>query len=296
VSGPLISLMVCTRNRADQLGLLLESITGAAANIDPATLEVIIVDNGSTDRTQPVLQQWAAAQSFSAAILHEARPGLSVARNTGLARAKAPIIAMTDDDCALAPDYFVRLAAIMADKPALAMVGGCLLLGDPEDLPVTIKTSPHPARLGREFPGGFLSGANFAFTAAAMRQLPPFDTRLGAGAPLKSAEDTDWLLFAVQRGIAVSYEPALVITHYHGRRTVAQANSLYAGYYFGNGALYAKHLGRDRRVIRWMLGDVKRALIDLVAPEADAVLGVRRRHLFKLREELRGFAAYLRHR
>lgn len=176
------------------------------------------------------------------------------------------------------------------------MVGGRLLLGDPDDLPITIKTSERPARLGREFPGGFVSGANFAFTAAAMRGLPPFDTRLGAGAPLKSAEDTDWLLYAVQRGIHVAYEPRLVITHYHGRRTVAQANSLYAGYYFGNGALLAKHLGRDRRVVRWMLGDIKRALVDLVAPSPDPTLGVRRRHLFKLGHAMRGFIAYVRHR
>ena len=121
---PAISLLVCTRNRADALPRLLASITHAAAQEGAPAIEVVIVDNGSTDATADRLAAWQVQQSFPVRLLHSDRPGLARARNAGLAAVRGAIIAMTDDDCRLHADYFIALARCFAALDGSAIVGG----------------------------------------------------------------------------------------------------------------------------------------------------------------------------
>ena len=104
-----VTLLLCTRNRCGSLAATLASVTRAAAAADGIGIEVILVDNGSTDATPCLLAQWRAAQPFRVVLVAEPRAGLARARNRGLARRTGAIVAMTDDDCILHPDYFIRL-------------------------------------------------------------------------------------------------------------------------------------------------------------------------------------------
>lgn len=292
----MISLVVCTRNRAAALGNLLASITAAGANVAEDAVEVILVDNGSTDDTAAVIAAWCETQRFRATPVHEARPGLSFARNAGLAHVTGDIVAMTDDDCILAPDFFVALGRAFAAQDRPSIIGGRVELGDAGDLPISVVRKDAAARLGREFPGGFLIGANLAFNREVMNRLGGFDGKFGAGGPLRGGEETEWMLRASQCGVPVLYDPSIIIHHFHGRRTKSEARRLYEGYIEGTGGIYAKHLLRDRRVLRWIAGDIRRALRDLVTPTAAPVMGVERLHLFKLRNLVRGLAIYVRAR
>lgn len=146
----------------------------------------------------------------------------------------------------------------------------------------------------RDFPGGFVMGANLAFSAEAIATVGSFDDRFGAGAAFVSAEDTDYLFRATRLGIPVRYDPRFVVHHHHGRRLIAEETRLLAGYSYGDGALYAKHLLRDRRVIRaiWRdLADLRRDLVDPVTTHR----GIRRFYAFRLRHKAAGMTAYLRH-
>lgn len=184
-----VSLLICTRNRRASLSATLASIAAAAGG---RRLEVIVVDNGSTDDSAALVRAWAADQSFTVRLLAEPRPGLARARNVALAAARGRIIAMTDDDCVLHPDYFAQLARAFAEQPAPVIIGGRILLGDPADLPVTVKLEDHPMIAPASgFPGGFVMGANLAFTADVRDRVGLFDERFGAGAPFRAAEDTD---------------------------------------------------------------------------------------------------------
>lgn len=286
-----VSLLICTRNRSRSLAATLASVETAAAQWADGRIELILVDNGSTDATAAVIRHWATDKPFTVRLLSQPLPGLARARNAALRAARGRIVAMTDDDCVLHPDYFVRLASVFAAQPAPVIIGGRILLGDPADLTLTVKLEDHPMIAdARAFPGGFVMGANLAFTADVRRLVGPFDERFGAGAPFRAAEDTDFLLRAQALGIPIRYDPGFVVDHHHGRRRLDEGVALLAGYGFGDGALYAKHLVSDRRVRRWLAQDLR----NLGDRFAGPVPTIRHFHAFRLRHVLAGLAAYTR--
>lgn len=293
--GPGVSLLLCTRDRCASLERTLASVSRAVAHAAAVAVEVIVVDNGSGDDTPAVLDRWAGAQPFAVTCLHEPRPGLARARNAALACAGGAVIAMTDDDCLLHPDYVTALTAVFAETAGPAIVGGRILLGDPADLPVTVKLEDHPMIAPADaFPGGFVMGANLAFTADVAAHVGPFDERFGAGAPFVAAEDTDFLFRAQRLGIAVLYDPRFTVDHHHGRRGVDEETRLIAGYAFGDGALYAKHLWRDRRVMAAIGRDIANLRRDVTDPVTTHA-GIRHFHRFRLRHQMRGMWHYCRH-
>ncbi len=287
-----VSLLVCTRNRAGSLVATLESVERAATYARNTTVEVVLVDNGSVDSTPQRLAQWQAGQAFPVHLAHEPHPGLARARNAGLAHCTGRIIAMTDDDCVLHQDYFAAVCAAFERASGPAIIGGRILLGNPADLPVTIKLEDHPmVAPSRGFPGGFIMGANLAFTADVLRLTGCFDERFGAGAPFVSAEDTDFLFRAAGLGVAVLYDPLMVVDHHHGRRHIDDETRLLAGYSFGDGALYAKYLVSDRRALRAIVEDILAVRFDWTRPVATHA-GIKRFYWFRLRHKARGFAYF----
>ncbi|WP_242152278.1 glycosyltransferase family 2 protein [Sphingomonas sp. BAUL-RG-20F-R05-02] len=288
-----ISLLLCTRDRAGSLAATLASINRAIRAAPHLTIEVVIVDNGSTDDTADRLTTWRAGQPFTVHLLAEPRPGLARARNTGLARTMGRIVAMTDDDCVLHTDYFGALAACFADVTEPTIIGGRILLGDPRDIAVTVKLEDHPMiAAADQFPGGFVMGANLAMTADAIARIGAFDERFGAGARFVSAEDTDFLFRAQRQNIPVRYEPHFTVDHHHGRRDPGDAVKLLAGYAFGDGALYAKHLRHSPHIRGFIANDLRDVMKDFTAPVTPCA-GIRRFYLFSLRHKIMGFLAYV---
>jgi GT2 family glycosyltransferase len=259
-----VSVVICTRNRARALHASLESVAAAARACTGAEAELVIVDNASSDDTQAVVNSWAETTPLKVTLVREARKGLAVARNTGVRAAHGAVLAFTDDDCRLAPDYLCTLLELFARDPGMVVRGGRVDLGDPRDLPFTIKTDPLPTAYdGERHPGGFVHGCNMAMTRAAFDRIGLFDERFGAGAPCEAGEDTDYLYRAHLAGIAVEYAPSLVVAHHHGRRNHAEIAKLNAIYARGNGALYLKH-ARHWRLLRNFVWDVKGSVRELV--------------------------------
>ena len=285
-----ISLLLCTRNRGASLDRTLGSITRAARRF--AAIEAVVVDNGSSDDTPRRLAEWHRVQAFPVTLVHEPRAGLARARNAGLARTRGAIVAMTDDDCLLDPGFFEQLAARFALVPAPVVIGGRILLGHPDDLPVTIKLEDHAMIARRDdYPGGFVMGANLAFTRDVVDRIGGFDERFGAGARFRAAEDTDFLFRATGAGIAVRYDPHVVVTHHHGRQTPAALRRLLAGYAFGDGAVYAKHVRHDARIVRAIRVDLDNMTADLGTRER-VFASIRFFHVFRCRHIVHGFIIY----
>jgi glycosyltransferase involved in cell wall biosynthesis len=232
-----ISLIVCTRNRADQLRHCLDHL---AALDYPHEWELVIVDNGSTDATPTIAADFAARANFPVVCVHEPRPGLSNARNRGIAASRGAILMFTDDDCYVATDLLRATEAIFAD-PAIGFASGRILLHDPTDYAATINESvmPHLFPPRRRLWTGAIAGANLAIRRAALEAVGDFDPLLGAGAPLKSAEDTDMAMRLSLAGWAGRYSPEMVVSHHHGRKAEDIAG-LHRGYDLGRGAYHAK--------------------------------------------------------
>jgi glycosyltransferase involved in cell wall biosynthesis len=284
---PQISLIVCTRNRAESLPACLNSIEQAAIANRAVEVELLIVNNGSTDATAAVLRAWQRSTSVRCRVLLAEQRGLSHARNCGLEHATGKIIAFTDDDCTVARDYLTQVERAYAADAGPALRGGRVELGDPRDLPFTIKTDLAPQRFNGGHPGGFIHGCNLTMSRSALELVGRFDTRLGAGQPIGAAEDSDFVYRAHRSGVMVLYDPSIVVFHHHGRRDFAEVKLLQDVYNLGNGALYAKHGLRDRKLLFRICRDIRSGLWEYFGgPLADKEFGLS--HRKNLRGNLRG--------
>ena len=284
---PQISLIVCTRNRAESLPVCLNSIERAAVKNRTVEVELLVVNNGSTDATAAVLLAWQKSASVRCRVLVAERRGLSHARNCGLEHATGKIIAFTDDDCTVAPDYLMQVERAYAADAGPTLRGGRVELGDPRDLPFTIKTDLAPQRFTGGHPGGFIHGCNLTMSRSALELVGRFDTRLGAGQPIGAAEDSDFVYRAHRSGVMVLYDPSIVVFHHHGRRDFAEVKLLQEVYNLGNGALYAKHGLRDWKLLFRICRDIRSGLWEYFGgPLADKEFGLS--HRKNLRGNLRG--------
>jgi glycosyltransferase involved in cell wall biosynthesis len=284
---PQISIIVCTRNRAERLPVCLNSIEQAAVANRAVEVELVIVNNGSTDATAAVLQVWQQSASVRCRVLLSEQRGLSHARNYGLEQATGKILAFTDDDCTVAPDYLTQLARAYASDAGPALRGGRVELGNPRDLPFTIKTDLAPQRFTGGHPGGFIHGCNLTMSRSALELVGRFDTRLGAGQPIGAAEDSDFVYRAYRSGVMVLYDPSILVFHHHGRRDFAEVKLLQDAYNLGNGALYAKHGPRDWKLLLRLGRDIRSGLWEYCGgPLADKEFGLSHRKI--LRGNLRG--------
>ena len=234
-----ISLLIATRDRRASLERCLEAIGRASV---PEALEVLVVDNGSRDGTVVFLDEYARGAPFTLVALSEPRPGKSRALNVGLARATGDLIAFIDDDVYISPDYFVRLLEIF-ERNEIGYCGGRILLYDPTDLPMTVRTTTtmEPIPPHTFIVAGAIQGCNMAFRREVLEAIGTFDPMLGPGTPF-ICEDVDLAARASALGWAGGYFPELLVYHHHGRKTDAERATLARDYALGRGAYFAKFI------------------------------------------------------
>ncbi len=257
---PFASFIVCTRDRVRALAACIRSIEAACDAYGAMTSELVVVDNGSTDGTPVELRRIAAASRMKITLVTEPHPGLAAARNAGMERARGRILVFIDDDCEIDRTYLSDLERHYANGGQRVIRGGRVELGNSCDQPFTIKRSKIPARLSRDVhPGGFVLGCNMTMHREVAALVGRFDERFGAGAPLHSAEDTDYLVRAFQLGIPVEYVPDMTVFHHHGRTSRAAIERLHRSYSLGNGALCVKHLFKAPWLLRHFCWTVRSA-------------------------------------
>lgn len=253
-----ISLIVCTLNRATSLDGALRHFALAIGT--RRNIEVVIIDNGSEDNTKDVIVQWASSVSFPVKYAYVGTKGLSVARNIAISASSGDLLVFTDDDCHMDRDFFTCLERHYEGDAVPVMRGGRVELGDPSDMPFTIKTDIVPEQMNDvHFPGGFVIGANMVIPRAIIEDVGLFDERFGAGAYLKAAEDTDYIHRVYRKGYRVEYQPDFLVHHFHGRKTLNDIKKLHEQYNIGNGALYAKHC-TDLKLLRHFYWDCRKAV------------------------------------
>ena len=99
------SVAICTRDRKLLLRECLASL--AANNFTTQPFEVLVIDNGSSDKTKEEVDRFSGSFEFIRYISEE-RLGLSIARNTAISRAKSPWLVFLDDDAKASPDFLWR--------------------------------------------------------------------------------------------------------------------------------------------------------------------------------------------
>jgi glycosyltransferase involved in cell wall biosynthesis len=220
-----LSVVICTYNRADRLDRALHSIY-EARHLGAYHWELLLVDNRSTDRTADVAAGWT--DRLPIRYIYEAEPGLSAARNRALAEAHGRLVAFTDDDVEVDPDW---LAAIMRARrcwPTASYLAGRILPSYEGQRPswmtetcesllagVVIRFSP-PCCHGRLTPDDPRPmGANLAFDADALRTVGGFRTDLGRnGSSLVGGEEVAVLAKLEQLGHHGIYVPDAIVHHH----------------------------------------------------------------------------------
>ncbi len=177
-----ITFIVCTRNRKGSLERCLASIERAATARPDIETEVVVVDNGSSDGTGDFLCEWAGQTSVPLKSIYIEEPGVSRAKNEGIREASGNILVFTDDDCCVAGDFVSKLVLAYSEDNRPVLRGGRVELGDPQDLPFTIKTDI----VSQEYrepthPGGFAHGCNLTISRSVVDLVGGFDVRFGPG-------------------------------------------------------------------------------------------------------------------
>ena len=120
--GPDVTVVVPAKDEAQNLPILLDEI-GAA--LDGRAFEVIVIDDGSSDGSDIVLQDYAALHAWLRPVRHEQACGQSCAVRTGLLHARGKVVATIDGDGENDPAYIPRLVdALNAAGPSVALAAG----------------------------------------------------------------------------------------------------------------------------------------------------------------------------
>jgi GT2 family glycosyltransferase len=236
-----ISLVICTRDRVKSLEVCFEHLTRLDMPSD--AWELVVVDNASSDSTSALVSEYARVVPFKVILVQEPRPGLGRARRTGTRRAKGSLIAYTDDDCYVRPDFLQQICNRFEAEPDLGFIGGQVALYDRTDAPITTIEEPERFEIpARGFiPAGLVHGANMAARRAVIDAIDSFDPMLGAGTPFP-CEDVDFLARASALGWRGAYCPSVFVYHHHGRKPGPAVDKLEYKYAIGRGAYMLKCL------------------------------------------------------
>lgn len=223
---PDISVIIATRDRAETLQRTLQEDLARQATEGEFSYEVLVVDNGSTDRTRDVVESARHQYPVTLRYLYEARLGKPHALNTGMEHAWGAVFAVTDDDALPDPRWLLGLWRCLQQERADAVGGRVLPLWEAQ----------RPAWMSDEFVWrvgclGLLDhgaarrrveqgdcrwvGSNLAIRREAVARVGGFDVRL-----IRS-QDTEFYNRCVRAGLRVCYEPSALVRHRLGAERMA---------------------------------------------------------------------------
>ena len=252
-----LSVVICTRDRPETIGQALESVAACRY----PSFDVHIMDQSTTATTREIVHDVRRRSPATCRIHyhHLDRAGLSRAYNAGVRAAGGDVIACTDDDVVVPPDWLTRIAAALEADPQAGLLYGQVLV--PEALKeaslagtaiVPSFAFDRPERLAKG--AGFRvcgMGANMAIRRTLFDGVGGFDEALGGGGPLRSSQDFDFALRAYRFGMAIVLRPEVRVDHY-GTRTADQWEDTLRNYGIGDGAFYSKHIRCGDRLALWL--------------------------------------------
>jgi glycosyltransferase involved in cell wall biosynthesis len=249
-----VSIILCTRNRADSLRETLASIGRCEVPADlPA--ELLVVDNGSSDHTRQVVEQ-VNLTNLPIRYVHEPSKGKGYAYNTGMADARGDIFLFTDDDVRVPTNWIEGMCRPIARGDTDATTGevhiaphllrpwmtpahrGFLL--DIRDMSEQHKRSP------------FLIGANMAFTSRVLEKLDGFEPALGPGGT-GFMDETLLYLQMLEAGYRLSFVAGIPVEHHFDPKRLTRESQLESAKAHGRSSAWVMH--------HWSHGEVSYPLM-----------------------------------
>lgn len=201
MSGPRVSVIVAARDAAAGMERLMERM--AAQTLAGPQVEIVVIDDGSRDGATA-----AVAESAGAVVIRRDRSaGAYVARNAGVARATAGILAFTDADCLPRRDWLERGLAALDDREVELAAGHVeVLLGPRPTIAALVDLGRH-LHQQRNVAAGFGATANLFVRRSVLEAVGGFDERLRSGG------DLEFGLRATAAGHRLVYASDAVVEH-----------------------------------------------------------------------------------
>jgi O-antigen biosynthesis protein len=198
---PHVSVIVPVFNAQQTIRECIQSLLDL--NYPKANLELIFVDNGSTDRTPEMLSQYQQ----DIRILHEPKKGPATARNKGILNAAAEIIAFTDSDCVVDRDWLWHLIPPL-DNPLVGVVGGTILAKRPCSKIERYGEIIHDHNSSiNEFAPPAVIAMNWISRLSVLKKVNFFDENF------TRCEDVDLSYRILQSGYIFAFQPNALVYH-----------------------------------------------------------------------------------
>lgn len=220
--APLVSVVICTHNRARDLQRALQSV--AAQTLPLEEFETIVVDNASTDETRMVAQELRTAANVQ--YVFAPTLGLCHARNTGWRAARGRYVAYLDDDAEATTGWLVEvLRGFGAVHPTPGCLGGRVepvfeaprpsWLSDDIALSLTIVDWSEVPHVIEDLRKEWLVGANLACRREVLEEVGGFHPALDrSGDNLLSSGDVYLQRLIMEAGHSCYYHPAAAVRHH----------------------------------------------------------------------------------
>jgi len=263
---PSISVIVPVKNSAKTIGVLMESLMGL--EYDPGKLEIVVVDGNSSDGTRKIVEEYPVL------LVDEEGKGLNAARNTGIKWSTGEIVAYTDGDCVVPPDW-VRSIARNFRSPMVGFVGGNVEGYDKEDflsiymdetffnVKPSFKWRQVATRLNL---GKFPAGCNMAFRRDALAKIDYFDERIEYGfddlIPVEEVGD---------KGFRIVLDPEVYVYHQHRTHL---GNMLLQHFRYGRGGAKLMRAKRFSKLAQWFTTYLISSTFSLALTSALLALGL----------------------
>jgi glycosyltransferase involved in cell wall biosynthesis len=272
-----VAVLIPTMRRPESLARALRSVF-AQADVADRLDEIVVIDNDPTGSAAEVVSALKADSPCPLIYCHEPRPGVATARNAGLARTEAPLIAFLDDDEAAEPEWLARLIQ------ARQALGADVVFGPihgrvPEG---TGWASPYLERFfGREGPAetrlldhAYGCGNSLMLRETALPGATPFDP-----AADRSGGEDDALFQALeQRGGQFGWAADAWVDEFAPPHRATMRYALARAFAYGQSpSQLAARENRPLHVIRWMLIGLAQAVVWGLAAIVLTVMGRPRR-------------------
>jgi GT2 family glycosyltransferase len=202
-----ISVVIPTHNRSDALAKTLLNLSKQQF-ADP--WEVIVVNNRSTDDTDDVVSGMRFPSPLR--LVHEEKPGVAAARNTGITVARGQYIILVDNDILVEPDFLRRHYELLLSNPCCWITGQVVNLPEQRATPFgkyrqsLCESGPGESNGGEVY---WLNGGNVSLPRSDWERLGGFDERFSGA----SVEDYDFAIRARDAGIKILFRPSIAVIH-----------------------------------------------------------------------------------
>jgi len=238
--SPMVSVVICAYNAERTMRACMESLVG----LDYPNYEIIVVDDGSRDRTAEIAMDFPQAR-----LIRQPNKGLSVARNVGLYAARGEFVAYTDSDCVVDPNWLTLMIGAMVENKFDACGGPNYAPHEEGRIEACVAASPGaPCQvLTAADRAEHLAGCNMVFRKSLLITLGGFDPQFTA-----AGDDVDICWRTLDAGVELGFCPSAFVWHFR-RNTLKAYYGQQRGYGKAEALLYFKYPDRFNTLgqIKW---------------------------------------------